>query len=122
MPARVLTKEEVENMGLNARKTSKGGKTKRVNPHVQEIMDQVRGTKAGQFLIYEPADGKSYQSQVLRVRKAFDELEKPWPLTRPGDKGAYTVIKILSKKESFQKYPQQPLAPQSASKNKEKSA
>lgn len=111
MATRVLSKDEVEKMGLSPKKGDGAVTKKRANVHVQEIKEQVKGTKPGQFVVYEPNDGKSYQSQVLRVRQAFDELGKPWPHTRPGEKGKFTVIRILSKKESFDRYPQQPLSP-----------
>ncbi len=116
MATRVLTKDEVQKMGLVSKEGDTTGAQRRINPHVQEIMQNVKGTKPGQFVIYEPNDNKSYQSQVLRVRKAFDELKKPWPHTRPGEKGKYTIMKILSKKESFDRYPQQPLSPKQGKK------
>ncbi len=116
MATRVLSKEEAQQMGLEPKEGERGTTQRRLNPHVQEIMQSVKGTKPGQFVIYEPNDGKSYQSQVLRVRKAFDELKKPWPHTRPGEKGKYTIMKILSKKESFERYPQQPLCPKKGKK------
>ena len=116
MATRVLSKADVEKMGLSPKSGEAGLTQRRVNPHVQEIMEKVKGTKAGQFVIYEPEDGKGYQTQVIRVRNAFDQLNKPWPQTRPGDKGKSTVMKILSKQDSFERYPQQPLAPEKGEK------
>ncbi len=120
MATRVLSKQEAEKMGLTSTADDGGVARRRVNPHVQEIMEKLKGTRPGQIAIYEPEDGKGYQTQVLRVRKAFDELKKPWPQTRPGDKGKYTIIRILSKQESFDRYDQQPLAPKTESKPKKK--
>jgi hypothetical protein len=67
----------------------------------------VKGLKAGQYAVYEPADKKSTQTQVLRIRQAFDLLGKPWPLTRPVDGGKATGMRILSRKESLNRYPSQ---------------
>ncbi len=110
MPTRVLSKEEADKLGLMPRGDNPGEKAKRVNPHVQEIMDAVKATRPGQYVLYEPADKRGYQSQVLRVRQAFNLLGKPWPLTAPHQKGAACAMKILSRSESFERYPQQPLA------------
>ncbi|HOE66547.1 MAG TPA: hypothetical protein PLO62_08465 [Candidatus Hydrogenedentes bacterium] len=111
MAIRVLTKKEADELGLVPRKTADADKAKRLNPHVAEIMEQVKGTKPGQFLVYEPSDKKSFQTQILRIRQAFDLLTKPWPFTRPMEGGKRTAIKILSKADSFEQYPQQEMAP-----------
>jgi hypothetical protein len=107
---KILTPKDADRLGLTAKNGAKGAK-KRANPHVQEIMAEVKGAKPGQFLIYDPDDNRGYQTQVLRVRQAFDLLEKPWPFSRPLDGGKRLAMKILSRKNSFEKYPQQPLAP-----------
>lgn len=114
MATRVLSKAEADKLGIVDKKASKKGRALRVNPHVSEIMEKARSTKAGQYVVYEPNDGKSYQTQVLRVRKAFELLAKPWPLTRPMEGGKATAMQILSKNASFSRYPKQPLAKKTA--------
>ena len=122
MATRVLTKAEADKLGLVDKKTSKKGRALRVNPHVSEIMEKAKSTKAGQYVVYEPNDGKSFQTQVLRVRKAFELLAKPWPLTRPIDNGKATAMQVLSKNASFARYPKQPLAKKTAQKAAEPKA
>lgn len=109
MATKVLSKKEAENLGLLG-KPGDVASSRRVNPHVQELMNTVKGTKPGQFLVYEPADRKSFQTQILRIRQAFDTLAKPWPFTKPLDGGKKALMQILSKSDSFERYPQQPMA------------
>ncbi len=110
MATKVLTKKDVEELGLGG-KASDVAKARRANPHVQEIINSVKGTKPGQFLTYEPSDKKSFQTQILRIRQAFNILSKPWPFTKPLDGGKKALMQILSRSESFEKYPQQPMTP-----------
>lgn len=117
MPTKVLTKGEADKLGLIPKREAAKAPGRRTNPHVQEIMDQVKSTKPGQFVVYDPSDKKSFQSQVLRIRQAFDLLGKAWPHTRPMENGQYTVMHILSKRDSFERYPQQPLAKAAAEKS-----
>jgi len=110
MSTRVLTRKEADSLGLVPAKAIEAAAARRTNPHIEEILQEIRRTKRGQFAVYTPEDGKGYQTQVARIRQAFDQVNKPWPLTRPLDGGKATVMKILSIGESLEQYPQQPLA------------